>query len=387
MHPLAVFLQTCNKDVRLSCFWALICLGPLPVRQGKIAKFLNLDRRTVNEGLLGLQTLMLVICRGGAHQTDWQLSPAGLKLAACFGQVVAELPDPEAGEQAALPMYKKRTSEPMYKNSTSGVIESTMYKKRTLEPVESESDNNINSDSITSAPEKNSDAETMRRFGVVLKQGGVFPNVATGLLDELIERPDYLPHLLGHLAIVKSGKAKDELGYRSGAVYLRDCIQAHSPADLLPPADLDFEQALAWAINGGVTQAELIQRAAAEAEREAALEEAERERNEQKRAEAARAATPPTELEKIWLPALAQLQMEMPRSTFDTWVRETQLLSVDNSNNPAVYTIGAPNAYAKDWLENRLTSSVRRTLSNVLGINALDVHFAVTPKPPAGHKD
>ena len=58
--------------------------------------------------------------------------------------------------------------------------------------------------------------------------------------------------------------------------------------------------------------------------------------------------------EQIWQTVLGQLQMEMPRTTFDTWVRETALVTHEDGT----FVVGAPNAYAKDWLENRLTSSV-----------------------------
>jgi chromosomal replication initiator protein len=63
--------------------------------------------------------------------------------------------------------------------------------------------------------------------------------------------------------------------------------------------------------------------------------------------------------EQAWQSVLGQLQMEMPRASFDTWVRDTQLLNLEQS----LVTIGVRNAYARDWLENRLQSTATRLLS------------------------
>ena len=60
--------------------------------------------------------------------------------------------------------------------------------------------------------------------------------------------------------------------------------------------------------------------------------------------------------EQIWQTALGQLQMEIPKSTFDTWVRGTSLLTHEDGS----YVVGVNNAYAKDWLENRLSGADRR---------------------------
>ncbi|MBL8058741.1 MAG: chromosomal replication initiator protein DnaA [Anaerolineales bacterium] len=88
--------------------------------------------------------------------------------------------------------------------------------------------------------------------------------------------------------------------------------------------------------------------------------------------------------EQVWHAVLGQLQMELPKSTFETWVRETQLVTQEDGT----FVIGAPNAYARDWLENRLKSSIRRSLSNLLGRSSLDVQFVVwSPKPAEAPMD
>jgi chromosomal replication initiator protein len=78
--------------------------------------------------------------------------------------------------------------------------------------------------------------------------------------------------------------------------------------------------------------------------------------------------------EQIWQAALGQLQMEIPKSTFDTWVKGTSLLTHEDGS----FVVGVNNAYAKDWLENRLGSTVRRTLTGIVG-RTVEVSFVVWP--------
>ena len=66
--------------------------------------------------------------------------------------------------------------------------------------------------------------------------------------------------------------------------------------------------------------------------------------------------------EQAWQAVLGQLQMEMPKASFDTWVRDTHSLSYESG----LLTIGVRNAYARDWLENRLASTASRLLIGIL---------------------
>ncbi len=67
-------------------------------------------------------------------------------------------------------------------------------------------------------------------------------------------------------------------------------------------------------------------------------------------------------LEEIWGQVLNQLQPEMPRASFETWVRDTEVVALEKN----VLTISARNAYARDWLESRLTSTVQNILKGIL---------------------
>ncbi|MCC7119646.1 MAG: chromosomal replication initiator protein DnaA [Anaerolineales bacterium] len=84
--------------------------------------------------------------------------------------------------------------------------------------------------------------------------------------------------------------------------------------------------------------------------------------------------------DQAWQSVLAQLQMEMPRASFDTWVRDTQPISYENG----ALTVAVRNAYARDWLESRLASTVNRLLIGILNSNvAVDFVVAQNDEPAA----
>jgi chromosomal replication initiator protein len=76
--------------------------------------------------------------------------------------------------------------------------------------------------------------------------------------------------------------------------------------------------------------------------------------------------------ERLWQAALGQMQMEMPRATFDTWVRDAELLTYEDGT----FIIGVQNAYARDWLNDRLLSTIKRVLTGIVG-RTVKVRFVV----------
>lgn len=77
-------------------------------------------------------------------------------------------------------------------------------------------------------------------------------------------------------------------------------------------------------------------------------------------------------VEQAWKSVLGQLQMEMPRASFDTWVRDTHPIRFENG----LLTISVRNAYARDWLESRLASTINHLLIDVMNSN-VSVNFVV----------
>jgi len=63
--------------------------------------------------------------------------------------------------------------------------------------------------------------------------------------------------------------------------------------------------------------------------------------------------------QKVWQAALGELELQMTRATFDTWLRDTRCIDTENDST---LVIGVKNGYAIEWLENRLYTMIQRTL-------------------------
>ena len=84
--------------------------------------------------------------------------------------------------------------------------------------------------------------------------------------------------------------------------------------------------------------------------------------------------------ERLWQAALGQLQVEMPKAAFDTWVRDAELLAYEDGQ----FIVGVQNAFARDWLAERLGPIVTRVLSGIAG-RTVEVRFVVwQPEPKPG---
>lgn len=67
--------------------------------------------------------------------------------------------------------------------------------------------------------------------------------------------------------------------------------------------------------------------------------------------------------QQAWQATLGQLSMEMSKAAFDTWVRNAELVS----HQDETFTVGVQNAYARDWLESRLSTTISRMLTGIVG--------------------
>jgi chromosomal replication initiator protein len=76
--------------------------------------------------------------------------------------------------------------------------------------------------------------------------------------------------------------------------------------------------------------------------------------------------------ESAWKASLGELEMQMTRATFNTWLQGTKALTCHDDE----FVIGVRNDFAKDWLENRLYDVIMRTLSGVVG-RRVKVRFVV----------
>lgn len=76
--------------------------------------------------------------------------------------------------------------------------------------------------------------------------------------------------------------------------------------------------------------------------------------------------------EQAWHATLGQLQMEMQKAAFDTWVKDAEFISYEDGS----FIIGVQNAYARDWLQSRLSSKVTRLLTGLMN-RSVEVRFIV----------
>jgi len=76
--------------------------------------------------------------------------------------------------------------------------------------------------------------------------------------------------------------------------------------------------------------------------------------------------------EEAWQAALGELQVLMTPATFNTWLRDCRLLAYEDGT----FVLGVPNSFARDWLDNRLRSTVTRTLKGIMG-RSVEARFVV----------
>jgi len=75
---------------------------------------------------------------------------------------------------------------------------------------------------------------------------------------------------------------------------------------------------------------------------------------------------------QAWQAALGQLQLEMPKAAFDTWLRDAELISETDGD----FKIGVHNAYARDWLDSRLKSTITKLLNGTMN-RPVEITFVI----------
>ena len=80
---------------------------------------------------------------------------------------------------------------------------------------------------------------------------------------------------------------------------------------------------------------------------------------------------------EIWQKALGELQTQVSRVNYNTWLRNSHGVSSDNG----VFIVGTPSAFVAEWLTKRLRSLVKKTLAHVVGYDT-EVEFVVRDKRP-----
>jgi len=69
---------------------------------------------------------------------------------------------------------------------------------------------------------------------------------------------------------------------------------------------------------------------------------------------------------KIWNEAMGQVQREMGKADFDTWMRDLKMVGMNGSNN---FKVMAVNTYARDWVQSRAGPMLLQKLRGLSGQN------------------
>lgn len=75
---------------------------------------------------------------------------------------------------------------------------------------------------------------------------------------------------------------------------------------------------------------------------------------------------------KLWRAAKSQLQVELSKAIFDTWLKDIEVIEFGDD----ALVLGAANDYASGWLNERMRGKIERIITGILGRDVM-VHFMV----------
>jgi len=68
---------------------------------------------------------------------------------------------------------------------------------------------------------------------------------------------------------------------------------------------------------------------------------------------------------EIWQTVLGEIELQISRPNFLTWLKQSELLSRDEKEGTAF--VGLPNNFAKEWVKNRYHKIILGSLRNIDG--------------------
>ena len=83
---------------------------------------------------------------------------------------------------------------------------------------------------------------------------------------------------------------------------------------------------------------------------------------------------------RLWDAALGRIQLQIPRPTFDTWLRNTHALRLEGNH----LVVSVPSTFTAQWLEDRLQKLILKTLSSISN-QEITVAFVVGSENPRGN--
>lgn len=76
--------------------------------------------------------------------------------------------------------------------------------------------------------------------------------------------------------------------------------------------------------------------------------------------------------QRVWDAALGQLQIKVTRPNYETWLKNTQGLRLEDGH----FTVGVPTEFVKEWLGSRMQGLVSQTVGGILG-HPTEVSFEI----------
>ena len=89
-----------------------------------------------------------------------------------------------------------------------------------------------------------------------------------------------------------------------------------------------------------------------------------------------------TNKKELWETVLAQIQLTVSQANFNTWFKNTEIVSVEKSE----IIISVPNSFTKEWLENKYNKIILKAVSSV-DKNLKEIKYIISAsKPRIGKK-
>lgn len=82
---------------------------------------------------------------------------------------------------------------------------------------------------------------------------------------------------------------------------------------------------------------------------------------------------------QIWQAALGELQVQISRPQFETWLRQAAAVSIDDRR----FVLRAHSTFAAEWIDRRLRPQIEQTLQHIVG-RPLELEVIVAHPPRAG---
>ncbi len=79
---------------------------------------------------------------------------------------------------------------------------------------------------------------------------------------------------------------------------------------------------------------------------------------------------------QVWRAVLGELQVSLSPANFETWLKDTALVEIDENR----FRISVPNGFARDWLDNRYRPLISQTVTRVVG-GSVQIEFVVADAP------